>query len=133
MIAHVVALYGTCAVLLTLTAASFGPKRRPIRLLWPFFALAVVEALALTAAGHLIAQWLLPLATMAFVARFSRSDALVRRARAILVGVSVACMVHGWYLRGHGYAAAGPVVVAPGRRVVAVWHTPLTGLSRVYR
>jgi hypothetical protein len=131
MLIHVVVLYGSCATFLALAFATWGPKRRSVLLIWPFLALVVMEALMLSASGHLVAQWLLPLVTMAVVTWGSESDRLVRVARPILFVVAVACCIHGWLLLGSSYAGRGPVALAPGRHASVAWHTPLTGLRPV--
>jgi hypothetical protein len=129
MLIHVALLYGSCAAAVVLTIATWGPRPRPLWLVWPFFALGFLDMLLLTARGHLIFQWLVPLLTMMFVAECTRSDALVKGVHRALVAAAFVCMVHGRGMIGHGYVGTGrPVVVLPGEHVGTAWFSRVTGL-----
>jgi len=132
MIFHIVVLYGSCAAALFATAITPGDARRPWLLaLAPIVALGVLESLLLTIKGHLVLQWLFPLATLAAVLRFSRSDVVARWSRRALPAVALGLMIHAHYLMGHGYSTSRPFALAPGERIESAWYTPLTGLAKV--
>lgn len=130
MIAHVVALYGISAAALLATAMSFGSGPRSWWRLWPFVALGCLEALSLNLHGHLVFQWLVPLATMAVVLGCSRSDRVVRWCYRGLLAVALVTTFHGRYVMGRDYTTRPRL---PYHAVAAEWHTPLTRLARIVR
>jgi hypothetical protein len=136
---HTLILYGVFVVAL---AAALATRRRrdddplpPWTLahsLWPFFLVAVLEALSLNANGHLVVEWALPCVASAVFILFRRSDKVIRWALRGLVLSAVVLWLHGGWLLTSGYVTRTSGL-APGRKTESAWFTPLTGLRRESR
>jgi hypothetical protein len=137
MIVHVFMLYGAVTAAVFATVVTFRRSGDPplppwevTKTLAPFAALALLESLSLCAAGHLIAEWLLPLLAALFATWCSRSQVVRAWTRRGLAIVAIVLWCHGSYLLSQGYVTR-PYGLAPGRHSESDWFTPLTGLRRV--
>jgi hypothetical protein len=136
MLLHVVLLWGTCAAALVAglaTSRRGGPRAckddvQLVRLTLPFAAVGVVEALLLTATGHVLTPWLAPLLATIGVAATTRSARVLRTAHRALVLACLLTYAQGLVLRSYGWAGLGPIGLGPGRQVERAWYTPWTGL-----
>jgi hypothetical protein len=137
VIVQAVVLYGSLLAAVLAAAATRrhadDPAPSPGRIAWtvfPFAALALQEMLQLRYAGHMSAEWSIPLLAALIVTVGSRDDRVIRTARVLLILVALLTWWHGTLLLRDDYVARD-VPPRPGTRLESGWERPLLGYRRV--